>query len=137
MAGSASAMKRRLHAPGTALLQSVVERHADDVNPLDHGQEREIAFARSQRTGWVNLSPLRRIFGAIAVVVPLGLLAGGIAALAHGPWVLIAIGAPALGGLAVLPHVLMPERMLRASVRMMTPTAESMKRGDGNRSWPG
>ncbi len=104
---------------------------------MDWGQEREVGFARSQRTAWVNLSPLHRVLGAAAVILPLALVAGGVTVLAGGPWVLVALGTALVGLLAVLPHVLMPERMLRASVRMTTPTAESMKRGDSNRSWPG
>ena len=107
------------------------------MDPLDPGQEREVAFARSQRTAWVNLSPLRRVLGATAVVIPLTAISAGIAALADGRWVVVALGVAALGMLAVLPHVLMPERMLRASVRMTTPTGEAMKRGDRNKSWPG
>lgn len=92
---------------------------------------------RSQRTSWVNLSPLHRGLAAFVADVPLGLLAGAIAALAGGPWVMLGFGAAALGILALLPHVVMPERMLRASARTMTPEAESMKRGDSNKNWPG
>ena len=112
-------------------------RHADAVKPLDPGQEREAVFARSQRMAWVNLSPLRRVPGAAAVVLPVGLVAGEITALAGGPPVLVALGVALLGVFALLPHVLLPERMLPASVRMLTPTAESMKRSDSNKSWPG
>jgi hypothetical protein len=122
---------------GAAVLHSWMTRHDVAVKPLDSGQEREVAFVRSQRSAWVNLSRSRRVLGAAAVVLLVGLLAGVIAALADGPWLLLGIGAALLGGLAVLPHVLMPERMLRASVRLLTPSAESMRRGDSNRSWPG
>ena len=129
MAGS-----RRARA---VLLKSLVGRHADAVERLDPGHEREVAFARSQRTSWIKLSPWHRVLGAVAVVIPLGLVAGVIAALAGGPWIVVALGAAALGILVVLPHVLMPERMVRLSVRLMTPSAESMRRGESNESWPG
>jgi hypothetical protein len=98
---------------------------------------RAVAFARSHRAAWVNLSLMRRVLGAITLVVPVGLLAIGIAALARGPWVQVGLGVATFGILVVLPHVLIPERMLRAGARVMTPTAASMKRGDSNMSWPG
>ena len=141
--------RRILPVPGRELLRPVLERgvrhcsetistrHTHPVKPLDPGQEREVAFVRSQRTAWVNVSPLHRVVAATAVVIALTLLAAGVAALAGSPWVIVALGAAALGRLTLLPHVLWPKRMLRANVRMRTPTAASMKRGDNNKSWPG
>jgi hypothetical protein len=107
------------------------------VKSLDTGQEREVAFVHSQRSAWVNLSRRRRILGAAALVLALASVAGVSAAVAGGQWVMVALCAAGLGTLAALPHVLWPELMLAATVRMMTPSAESIERGGTNRSWPG
>lgn len=107
------------------------------MKPLDQGQEREAAFLRSQPSAWVNLTFARRLLRAPAIVAPLALLGGVITAVAGGPWALVALGVAVLIALPLLPHLLVPERMLRVSVRMQVPTVESMRRGDNNRNWPG
>lgn len=106
------------------------------MKELDPNQEREVAFVRTQRTAWVNLSPGKRWLGLAGVVVTLGLLAAVLAAAADGPWLAIGLGMAGVMALLVLPHVLMPERMLRTSARIM-PTEDAMKRGDKNMNWPG
>ena len=107
------------------------------VKPLDPGQERELAFAQSQDSAWVILSLTRRGLLATVVCLAVGVSAASIASLAEGPWLLVGVGSALLFCLVLLPHVLVPERMLRVTTRLMTPSVEAMNRGDHNRSWPG
>lgn len=112
------------------------QRHDVVVEPMDPEQERELAFQRSQ-SPWVRLSIGRRVGAAALIPLVAALAAGAFAALAGGPWTLVA-GIAALASVTVaIPYIVMPERMFRTSVRMTTPTADSMKQGERNRNWPG
>lgn len=107
------------------------------MKPLDEGQQRELDYLRSQRSAWVNFPLALRLLVAVGIALLFGAALAAVVALADGPWLRIAVGGGAVMLLLLAPMVAAPERALRWSIWLSTPTAEEMKRGDNNKSWPG
>ena len=107
------------------------------MEPLDRGQESELAFLRSQRSAWVNMRPLRRLLWATLLIVVPAAVAGVIAAFADASWPLVSLVILGAMLLVVLPNALFPERALLRAVRGL-PRESEMRRGDRRRqNWPG
>jgi hypothetical protein len=109
----------------------------DGVQPLDPGQRRELEYQLAQSGSWVHLSFLRRFLAATAMAAAGGSAFAFFVALAEGPWLLVGLLFFAVCDLSMLPTVLAPVRAAEWGIRLTFPTAEAMKRGDRNRSWPG
>ena len=107
------------------------------VKPLDEGQERELRFALDTNARWLRRSWPNRLAFVTAWALALGAVAASVTAVAGGPWIVVG-AAVALVLLAILSHMVWaPERAAEWAVRVNQPTAEEMRRGDHNRSWPG
>ena len=107
------------------------------MEPLDEGQRRELEFLRWQSSSWTRMGPARRVALAAAIACTTGAVGALLAVAATRAWPWIGLGAAAVMVLVLLPNVIAPDRTLERSVRANFPTAESMKRGNQNRSWPG
>ncbi len=109
------------------------------MRALDDGQQREVEFLRAQQSAEQQLSMTHRWALVGAVAASAALVVGLIGLAAGGPWLALGLGLSTLAVMVALqvPRILWPSKAAEWAVRASLPTAESMQRGDSNRSWPG